>query len=92
MLSALLLVHDPILHPIAARPGDVLAWYAATDIAVLRCQRGAWSVVRRLGHDNAGALAGLLALDVIVPFSDEDARLVSQWLVPPASATSREAS
>jgi hypothetical protein len=61
MPAALLLVVSPILHPVAARAGEYLAWLPAEDVTVLRRRGAGWRVVRRLGHDNAGAIAGLLA-------------------------------
>lgn len=84
-----MLVNAPILHPIAARAGDVLAWYPATDIAVARLVHGRWVCVRRLGFDNAGALAGLLADDVIAPLSDADAALLRHQLAAPSRPESR---
>jgi hypothetical protein len=56
MPSALFRVESPVLHPIAAKPGQFIGWYAARDIVVLRETRHGWQVVRRLGFDNAGAL------------------------------------
>lgn len=95
MAPSLILVVSPILHPIAARPHDLLAWYPATGIAVLRARRGVWRVVRVLPFDNAGALGGLLADELIVPFSDEDAAALSLALraqpARPASAGMAEA-
>lgn len=81
MPAALLLVESPILHPIAARAGDVLAWYPAADIAVMRrTAPGQWDTVRTLGFDNAGALAGLLADEAIRPVSAADAARVRPLL------------
>jgi len=77
MPAALLLVTSPMLHPIAARAGDVLAWYPAADIAVMRrVSAGRWVTVRALGFDNAGALAGLLADDIIRPLCADDVQRV----------------
>jgi hypothetical protein len=76
MPAALILVLSPILHPIAARAGDVLAWYPARSIVALRNVNGRWRAIRRLPFDNAGALAGLMADEAIQPFSDEDAALL----------------
>lgn len=73
MPAALLLVNDPILHPIAARAGDLLAWYPAVGINALRQVRGTWHVMRSLPFDNAGALAGLLADGAITPYAEQDA-------------------
>lgn len=72
MPIALLLVLSPILHPIAARRGDVLAWYPSRSIVAARRVGGRWRALRRLPFDNAGALAGLLADEIIAPFSAED--------------------
>jgi hypothetical protein len=80
MPAALARVLSPLLHPIAARSGDVIAWYPARDIAVARRVCGSWVCVRRLGHDNAGALAGLLADGIISPLSDADARILRSQL------------
>lgn len=69
MLTGLLIVVDPILHPVPARSGDILAWYAARGITVFRRVGSVWRVVRKLSHDNAGALAALMADGAIVPAS-----------------------
>jgi hypothetical protein len=61
MTGALFLVNDPVLHPIRAARGEYLAWLPARDIVVLRRGRTQWTVVRRLGFDNAGALGALEA-------------------------------
>ena len=82
MPAALLTVLAPILHPIAARAGDVLAWYPARDIAVLRLKGPRWVVVRALGFDNAGALAVLLADDAIIPYGPADATVLRLQLPP----------
>ncbi len=60
MLGALLLVCSPVLHPIAARAGHYVAWYPGLDLVVLAETSRGWRVVRRLGHDNIGALGGHL--------------------------------
>lgn len=65
MPAALFRVVSPVLHPIAAAPGQFLAWYDTRDIAVLQETPKGWQVVRRLGHDNPGALAGLMADEAI---------------------------
>jgi hypothetical protein len=84
MPAALLLVNDPIMHPIAARSGDLLAWYPDITIEVLRRGRGQWVVIRGLGVDNKGALAGLLADGVISPASDaHGARVRALMAIPP---------
>jgi hypothetical protein len=76
MPAALLLVTSPILHPVPAAAGNVLAWFVADRIEVWARRAGGWDVVRTLPHDNAGALAGLLADDIITPVSPaHDARV-----------------
>ena len=80
MSAALIRVVSPILHPIAARAGDVLAWHPARCIRVLRDDGRRCRVVRELPHDNAGALAGLLADEVIVPLDDAEAALLARYL------------
>jgi hypothetical protein len=85
-----MLVNAPILHPIAARAGDVLAWYPARRIAVLRDDGRTCLVVRALPFDNAGALAGLLADGIIEPYDDVAALALRQrlpaWRVQPSPA------
>jgi hypothetical protein len=76
MPAALLLVTSPILHPVPAAAGNVLAWFVADRLEVWARRGGAWAVVRVLPHDNAGALAGLLADEIIEPVSPaHDARV-----------------
>ena len=91
MPAALLTVLAPILHPIAARAGDVLVWHPTITIVVARKQGGAWREVRRLRHDNSGSLAGLLADDIIAPFSAHDAALLRVLLAPPPAGQSAQA-
>ncbi len=76
MPHALLLVMAPILHPIAARLGDLLAWYPGVGINVLRETLGVWQVVRSLPFDNAGALGVLLCDGAITPCAEKDCALV----------------
>lgn len=92
MPAALLVVLHPIMHPIAARAGDVLAWYPSRGIRVLRDAGTTCTVVRTLPFDNAGALAGLLADRIIEPYDDEAAQALRQllpaWRVQPSAALS----
>lgn len=76
MPNALILVTAPILHPVAAAAGDVLAWYPAVGINVLRETRHGMQIVRSLPYDNAGALGVLLCDGAITPFSEQDVALV----------------
>lgn len=76
MPHALLLVKSPVIHPIAARPGDLLAWYPTKGINVMREKHGQWHMVRSLPFDNAGALGVLLCDETVTPFSEQDAAIV----------------
>lgn len=85
MPAHLAVVVSPILHPLAARKGDLLAWYPAETIEVLRRVRGRWVIVRGLGFDNAGALAGLLADGAIEPASPSHAARIRAALAVASS-------
>lgn len=67
-------VVSPILHPVAARVGDVIVVRvgAPVALAVVRSVRGAWQVVR-VGPPNYGALLIPLTDGAIVA-RDEAAR------------------
>ena len=80
MPAALAIVNSPILHPVAARAGDVLAWFPARTIEVWRHEAAGWRLVRSLPHDNSGALAGLLADEIIAPVSAEHSARLRHWL------------
>ena len=76
MPATLLLVTSPILYPVAAGAGTVLAWFVADRLEVWARRGGVWDIVRTLPHDNAGALARLLADEIITPVSPvHDARV-----------------
>lgn len=56
MPAAVLRVDRPIMHPVPAATGQFIVWYPGQDLVVFaRTMRGV-RLVRRLGHDNAGAL------------------------------------
>ena len=80
MPAARWLVRSPILPPIAARPGDVLAWFPARGISVVRRQGRGWTSVRALPFANAGALAGLLAEETVTPYDAASERLLASQL------------
>ena len=80
MPAALAIVNSPILHPVAARAGDVLAWFPARTIEVWRHEASGWRLVRSLPHDNSGALAGLLADEIIAPVSAEHSARLHGWM------------
>ena len=81
MLTGLFIVVSPILHPLAAAVGDVIGWYPARDIVVMRRRRGRITILRRLGFPNDGALGVQLCDGALSPFSPRDEALVRQ-LIP----------
>ena len=89
MSGILLNVLTAILHPIAARAGDVLAWHPARCIRVLRADGRQCRIVRELPLDNARALAALLADDIIAPCDGEDAVRLSREHLPASHAPVR---
>lgn len=69
-------VVSPIMHPVPARAGDVLCIRPGTavPIAVVRCVRGTWTVVR-IGPPNYGALLNPWLDGAITPQTPADAML-----------------
>ena len=78
MLYGLYRVVSPVLHPLPAAVGDVVGWYPAQDVVVMRRQRGRIVVVRRLGFANDGALGSQICDGAMVPFSEHDEALIRQ--------------
>jgi hypothetical protein len=71
-------VVSPILHPLPAAVGDVVGWYPARDVVVMRRRRGRIQIVRRLGFANDGALGVQICDGAMVPLSDADEALIRQ--------------
>lgn len=79
MLPFLFSVQLPLIHPVRACPGDVLAvlpGHPTHAVCVMRPRAGAWQLVR-VGPPNYGALLIPLLDGVIVERSPGAARLLS---------------
>ena len=81
MLTALFVVQWPIIHPLPAAAGDVIGWYPAQDVVVMRRRHGRVFIVRRLGFANDGAIGSQHADGAIASFSSQDEALLRR-LIP----------